>query len=69
MAYYKRLKELREDNDKTQSEVARYLGMKQPQYYRYEAGYRDLPSDILIALCKYYNVSSDYILELSDEQN
>ena len=36
MAYYKRIKELREDNDKTQNEIAKYLGMKQPQYCRYE---------------------------------
>lgn len=43
--------------------------MKQPQYYRYETGLRDIPSDILIALCKYYHVSSDYILGLSDIKN
>lgn len=66
MSYYKRIRELREDNDKTQTEVANYLNMKQPQYYRYETGLRDVPSDILIALCKYYDVSADYILELTD---
>ena len=48
MAYYKRIKELREDNDKTQNEIAKYLGMKQPQYCRYENGLRDIPSDILV---------------------
>ncbi len=62
MAYYKRLKDLREDNDKTQKEIADYLGMKQPQYSRYENGLRDIPSDILIMLADYYNVSTDYIL-------
>lgn len=62
MAYYKRIRDLREDNDKTQKEIADYLGMKQPQYYRYENGLRDIPSDILIALADYYNVSADYIL-------
>lgn len=66
MSYYKRIKDLREDNDKTQNEIAEYLGMKQPQYYRYETGLRDIPSDILIALSKYYNVSTDYILGLTD---
>ncbi len=66
MSYYKRIRDLREDNDKTQSEVAKYLGMKQPQYYRYENGLRDIPSDILIALSEYYDVSTDYILGLTD---
>ncbi len=66
MAYYKRVRELREDNDKTQIEVSEYLNMKQPQYYRYETGLRDLPSDILIALAKYYDTTTDYILGLTD---
>lgn len=67
MAYYKRIRDLREDNDKTQNEIAQYLGMKQPQYYRYETGLRDIPSDILIKLAQYYNTSTDYILGLSDK--
>ncbi len=62
MAFYKRIRDLREDNDKTQTEIADYLGMKQPQYYRYETGSRDIPSDILIKLADYYGVSVDYIL-------
>lgn len=62
MAVYKRIRDLREDNDKTQTEIAKYLGMKQPQYYRYENGLRDVPSDILIKLADFYNVSTDYIL-------
>lgn len=62
MALYRRLRDLREDNDKTQTEIANFLGMKQPQYYRYENGLRDIPSDILIKLADYYNVSTDYIL-------
>ncbi|MCM1114525.1 MAG: helix-turn-helix domain-containing protein [Clostridium sp.] len=62
MAYYKRIRDLREDSDKTQTEIANYLGMKQPQYYRYENGLRDIPSDILIKLADYYGVSTDYIL-------
>ncbi len=62
MAFYKRIRDLREDNDKTQQEIANFLGMKQPQYYRYETGSRDVPSDILIKLADYYGVSVDYIL-------
>lgn len=67
MSYYKRIRDLREDNDLTQSQVAEYLSMKQPQYNRYEKGLRDIPSDILIALAKLYNTSTDYILGLKDE--
>lgn len=66
MAYYKRIRELREDNDKTQKEIACLLSMKQPQYYRYEKGLRDIPCDILIKLANYYDVSTDYILERTD---
>lgn len=68
MALYRRIKDLREDNDKTQKQLADYLGMKQPQYYRYENGQRDVPTDILIKLSKYYNVSVDYILGLTDKK-
>ena len=69
MAYYRRVKDLREDHDLTQQYVADYLGMKQPQYFRYEKGTRDIPSDVLIALAKLYGVSTDYILGLKDEMN
>lgn len=62
MALYKRIRDLREDNDKTQNEISKYLGMKQPQYHRYESGLRDIPSDILIKLADFYGVSTDYIL-------
>lgn len=65
--YYKRLRELREDNDLTQRDLAKILNMKQPQYFRYEKGFCDIPTDILIFLAKFYNVSVDYILELSDD--
>lgn len=66
MAYYKRVRDLREDNDLTQSEVAKHLNMKQPQYHRYEKGIRDIPSDVLIELAKLYDVSIDYILGQTD---
>ena len=67
MAYYKRLKSLREDNNFTQKEIAEKLFTTQPQYYRYESGYRNLPCELVIILAEIYNVSIDYILGLSDE--
>ncbi len=67
MAFYRRIRDLREDNDLTQNQVAEYLGMKQPQYHRYESGVRDIPTDVLIKLSKLYNTSVDYILGLTDK--
>lgn len=64
--YYPRLKDLREDCDFSQKDVANYLSMKQPQYSRYERGMRDLPTDVLIRLAKLYKTSADYILGLTD---
>lgn len=66
--YLRRLRELREDCDKTQKEIANILGIKQQQYNRYEIGQRDIPLDNLITLAKYYKVSTDYILELTKNQ-
>ena len=62
MSYYRRIRELREDHDLTQRQIAAMLNMPQPQYFRYEQGYRDIPTDILIALADYYKTSTDYIL-------
>lgn len=62
MAYYRRIQELREDHDKTQRDLAKLLDMPQSQYWRYERGYRDIPTDILIRLADYYKVSVDYLL-------
>lgn len=64
--YYRRLRDLREDHDLTQSQVAEFLGMKQPQYNRYERGLRDVPTDVLIRLAQYYKTSVDYILGLTN---
>ncbi len=64
--YYPRLKDLREDHDLSQQAVADYLGMKQPQYCRYERGLRDIPTDVLIRLALFYKTSTDYILGLTD---
>lgn len=66
VGYYKRIRDLREDSDLTQQQVADYLKMKQPQYNRYEKGYRDIPSDVLIALADLYGTTTDYILERTD---
>ncbi len=68
MACYKRIRELREDSDMTQKQVSDYLGMKQPQYSRYERGFRDIPTDVLIALADLYKTSTDYILGRVDER-
>ncbi len=59
MAYYKRIRELREDHDLSQRQLAAMLHMPQSQYCRYEQGYRDIPSDILIALADIFGVSTD----------
>lgn len=67
MSHYKRIRDLREDADLTQRQVAATLGMSQPQYFRYEQGYRDIPTDILIALADLYRTSTDYILGRTDD--
>lgn len=63
-----RIKDLREDSDLTQSEVAQYLHIKQNTYSQYETGQRQIPIECLIALAKFYNTSTDYILELTNER-
>ena len=63
---YKRIRDLREDNDLTQKEVAKKLNCSQQVYSNYELGQRDIPTDILIKLSSLYNVSTDYILGISD---
>jgi transcriptional regulator with XRE-family HTH domain len=63
--YMQILRGLREDNDKTQQEIADMLGTSQSMYARYERGANGLPIRHLIALCRYYKVSSDYVLGLT----
>ena len=65
--YLKRLKDLREDFDKKQHEIAQFLNITRQQYSLYELGKRDIPADFIRKLAKYYNTSSDYILEITDE--
>jgi transcriptional regulator with XRE-family HTH domain len=63
---YKRIRDLREDKDLSQKEIAALLNISQSTYSRYESGFLDIPSEILISLSKLYGVSTDYILGLSD---
>lgn len=63
---YKRIRDLREDNNYTQKELSKILNCSQQVYSNYELGQRDIPTDILIKLAKFYNVSTDYILGISD---
>ncbi len=65
--YLKRLKDLREDFDKKQYEIAELLNITRQQYSLYELGKRDIPVEYIKKLAKYYNTSSDYILEITDE--
>ncbi len=65
---YKRIRELREDHDLLQKDLAAYLHCSQVAYSRYELGTRDIPTEVLIALAKFYNTSTDYILNLTDER-
>lgn len=63
---YKRLRDLREDKDMNQTDIAKILGMSQTGYSKYETGENDIPTNILIKLAKFYNTSTDYILGLTD---
>ena len=69
MDYCKIIRDLREDADLTQQQVAEVLGTSQTMYARYERGANELPIRHLITLCKLYRVSSDYILGLTEELN
>ncbi len=68
MEYVRILRDLREDADKTQSQIAEVLGTSQTMYARYERGANELPIHHLITLSKYYGVSTDYLLGLSKER-
>ena len=63
---YKRIRDLREDNDLKQSDLAKKLNCSQQAYSNYELGQRDIPTDILIKISKIYNTSVDYILGITD---
>ncbi len=63
---YERIRNLREDMDLRQADVAEYLNCSQVAYSYYEIGARDIPTDVLIKLAKYFHCSTDYLLGLSD---
>ena len=62
---YRRIRDLREDADLTQTEFSTYLNISQRAYSHYENGSRDIPTDILIKIADYYNVSIDYLLGMT----
>ena len=63
-----RIRDLREDSDLTQKEVAEYLHIKQNTYSQYENGQRQIPIEALILLARFYKTSTDYILGLTEER-
>ena len=65
---YQRLRDLREDADMNQTQVAKYLGMSQTGYSKYETGENDIPTQVLIRLSQLYHVSFDYLLGVSDKR-
>ena len=65
---YPRIRDLREDADMNQTQVAKYLGMSQTGYSKYETGENDIPTQVLIRLSQLYHVSIDYLLGVSDKR-
>jgi len=66
MIFYQRLRDLREDKNKSQAEIAKIIGTSQSYYAQYENGKRSIPLERLIILAKYYNVSLDYLAGITD---
>ena len=64
---YRRIRDLREDRDLRQRDVAEFLRCTQVSYSHYELGKRDIPTDVLLRLAEYYGTSTDYLLGLKDE--
>ena len=65
---YQRIRDLREDKDLTQKQLAQALHCSQQAYSNYELGQRDIPTEVLIRLARFYKVSTDYILGISDNR-
>ncbi len=63
---YRRIRDLREDHDLTQTQIAKMLGMSQTGYSKYETGENDIPTQVLIKLADFYKTSIDYLLERTD---
>lgn len=66
---FKRIRNLREDKDLKQKEIASYLNITQQQYSLYEKGIREIPIDLLIKLADYHKVSIDYLVDRTDKKN
>lgn len=66
---YRRIRDLREDKDLSQTKLAKILGMSQTGYSKYETGENDVPTSILIRLAEFHETSVDYILGLTDERS
>ena len=69
MSAINRLRDLREDADLNQTQVAKFLGMSQTGYSKYETGENDIPTQVLIKLAGFYNTSIDYLLGVSDRRH
>lgn len=67
-SFLEKLRGLREDNDLTQTQVARILGTSQTMYARYERGANEMPIRHLVTLCRFYNVSADYLLSTEPDK-
>ncbi len=65
---YKRIRDLRNDRDLNQSQIAEILNMSQTGYSKYETGENDVPTNVLIQLAKFHQISVDYLLGLTDER-
>ena len=65
---FKRIRNLREDKDLTQTDIAKLLGMSRTGYAKYEMGACDIPTDVLVTLADYYKTSIDYLLDVTDEK-
>ncbi len=63
---YRRIRDLREDRDLLQKDIAKLLQCTQVSYSHYELGKRDIPTDVLVKLASFYNTSTDYLLEITD---
>lgn len=68
MYYYQRLRDCREDMDKTQEDIAKILDTYKTHYSKYERGEREMPMHLFITLAKYYNVSLDYLAGLTNDK-
>ena len=69
MGMYRRIRDMREDRDLNQTQVARMLGMSQTGYSKYETGENDIPTQVLIRLARFYGTSTDYLLGLTDRRD